>query len=1025
MKSHKQCRSIASCAGRFFLFTLLLVTAALSVRGSSLLPVSVVNTPANPPSGGSSDSFSPIISDDGRYVLFASLANNLALLNVPNPAPAPVPPVLSVFLRDRLNQTTRLVSVSLDGAGGGNGDSMPRGISTNGQYVLFESAASNLVAGDTNDLSDVFVRDVVNNVTALVSVNTNGAIGSGSSRSAAMTPDGGYVAFVSSANDLIPGDTNGIPDVFVRDLQTGTTTLASVGARSTTGGSSELPLITPQGRYVAFYSTATNLVAGVTNTGEIFVRDLLAGTTVWASTNSHAIMKALLNNSNAISCNFEISDNGQFVAFEACPLSSGVARAAVQGLLLRQNLATGATDIVNTNVLGITSGWELTTHNLDLTPDGRFIAFIANIYPNGSTTAVWDGQSNTTVVASLDLAQTVRTNSICDWPDMTPDGRFVVFISNATNLTANPVVNGFHVYLRDLQTGTTALIDGDTNGVGSTSNVMTFPVLSDDGSVVVFEAPDGNLAANDNNRACDIFVRNTTAAATELISVGLPGLPSLAANGSSLLPRACLSANGRFIAFESEADNLGFNDTNGVRDVYVHDFENGSNILVSANTNGIAANGLSKDAVISGNGRFVAFTSVATDLIPSDPTNTSDVFLRDLETGSTMLVSVNAAGSGPGNNESHSPALSEDGRYVMFSSRAGNLVSGTVSNVNGNLFWRDMLAGTNRPLTTFPPSTATTYTFLSAGMTPDGNRVLYGYVFNTTTAYVYVWDADLNQNIYTNTAPAAAIYGTTISPDGRRVVIHRQKEVAIIDLDTSAQFLITNSTTHARSQFSADSRFVAYVASSNLIYLYDFSTTSNLAVSAGANGTADSPTISPNGRFVAYRSAASNLVTGDTNGVPDIFVFDQLTGKTSLVTICPIGGRPANGRSFGPVFGRDGQTLLWQSWATDLAGQTFNQCANLFALHAFGTNTSSESTSPTISAFWLTALSGFGSSASAAGIGWSTVPGLNYLIQFRDSLNPASSWQNLIGAPTLIGTQGFLFDTTLDATQRYYRLVGF
>src|SRR5208282_6674602 len=135
-----------------------------------------------------------------------------------NLVPPTMPPVMNIDLRDRQQQTTTLVSVSLDGTGAGNGDSIPAGISTNGQFALFESAANNLVAGDTNGVNDVFVRDLVASVTTLVSVSTNGGAANGVSRSSVMTPDGRYVAFVSAASNLTPGDTNGIPDVFVRDL---------------------------------------------------------------------------------------------------------------------------------------------------------------------------------------------------------------------------------------------------------------------------------------------------------------------------------------------------------------------------------------------------------------------------------------------------------------------------------------------------------------------------------------------------------------------------------------------------------------------------------------------------------------------------------------------------------------------------------------------------------------------------------------------------------------------------------------
>ena len=112
----------------------------------------------------------PIVSADGRYVLFASTANNLALMTNDATMTAPTLPTLNVFLRDQASNTTTLVSVNLTGTGGGNGTSMPFGISTNGQFVLFESIASNLIANDTNNAQNIFVRDVVNGTTTLVSV---------------------------------------------------------------------------------------------------------------------------------------------------------------------------------------------------------------------------------------------------------------------------------------------------------------------------------------------------------------------------------------------------------------------------------------------------------------------------------------------------------------------------------------------------------------------------------------------------------------------------------------------------------------------------------------------------------------------------------------------------------------------------------------------------------------------------------------------------------------------------------------
>ena len=219
-----------------------------------------------------------MMSADGRFVLFASTANNLLLNSNNMPIPARFPASLNVFLRDRTKQTTALVSVNLSGSAGGNGDSLPVDLSEDGRFALFESSASDLIPGDTNQAADIFVRDLVSDSTVLVSVSVDGGVGNGTSRSPAMTPDGRWVAFVSAANDLVPDDTNGFPDVFVRDLQAGTTALVTAGAQRrppSLGQSSESPQITPDGRYVAFYSTATNLVTGVPVNGDVYVRDLV------------------------------------------------------------------------------------------------------------------------------------------------------------------------------------------------------------------------------------------------------------------------------------------------------------------------------------------------------------------------------------------------------------------------------------------------------------------------------------------------------------------------------------------------------------------------------------------------------------------------------------------------------------------------------------------------------------------------------------------------------------------------------
>src|SRR3989442_8590152 len=145
--------------------------------------VSVPDPSQSAPAGGNGSSGAAILSADGRYVLFASAANNLLLWNSNSPMPALPAPRLNVFLRDRTNGTTSLVSSNFLGNGGGNGDSLPRDLSTNGRYALFESSATDLVPNDTNNFSDLFLRDLLTGTTMLVNVSTNGGMANGASRS--------------------------------------------------------------------------------------------------------------------------------------------------------------------------------------------------------------------------------------------------------------------------------------------------------------------------------------------------------------------------------------------------------------------------------------------------------------------------------------------------------------------------------------------------------------------------------------------------------------------------------------------------------------------------------------------------------------------------------------------------------------------------------------------------------------------------------------------------------------------------
>jgi Tol biopolymer transport system component len=976
--------------------------------------VTRLNPGSPPPAGGNGDSCLPVLSREGRFVLFASTANNLVLLSNGTPMSAMVPARFNVFLRDRPNQSTTLVSVNLTGTGGGNGDSLPVALSTNGQLALFESSASDLVAGDTNNASDIFLRDLVNGTTLLVSASTNGAPGNGASRSAAMTPDGQFVAFVSEATNLVAGDANRIADVFMRDVQAAVTTLVSVGARSTNatailpGGSSESPEITPDGRFVAFSSTATNLVPGVSSTEDIYVRDVLAGTTIWASSGMRANLQSVTGKTNGVCYNLAVSDDGKFVAYQASvsPLPS----LTYSGIILRYGLDTGVTDLVHTNAA--TSMFQADeTRNLDLTTDGRFVAFTANTNGVQGTTMciqVWDANSGMLTLGSGDLSGEVPTGSLSMRPVLDSTGRYVAFLSNA-GLTTNPPASGWHLYVRDLASAATTLLDADTNGTGSALGPNSVPCLSADGRFTAFECADGNLVATDNNHNLDVFVRDLAPGTNDLISASHPALAATAPNGPSFVTPLSSSADGRFIAFASEADNLVANDTNGFRDVFVRDLATNATVLVSADPFGLPGNGISFEPVISGDGRVVAFTSSATNLVAGDTNKATDIFVRDLQTRTTTLASAKAGSAGPANKSSYAPALSADGRWLLFHSQATDLASGTFTGTD-NLFLRDLQTGTNYALTTAGGT--------NAAMTPDGRFVAFFGKISTTAAGLYVWDSALAKRVYTNTA--TGVLGVAISPDGNRLAYVTASQLAASDRAANTSWTVASLATGSRTapRFSADGRWLAFAytkttGATNQVYLNDLQTRTEYLAShatnsaSGGNASSDRPEISPDGRFVAYRTYSSDVVPGASGATRQIVLYDRLSDANSLVTASRFTGAGGSDFSMSAGFSADGQTLLVQSWASDLAAGDANRTGDVFA-YTILTAVILPSATP----------------GQGPWISWPFVPGNNYRVQFKNNLHEPD-WQELTGSITNVGVKGFQQDSSPVGTQRFYRINAF
>jgi Tol biopolymer transport system component len=357
---------------------------------------------------------------------------------------------------------------------------------------VFTSYATNLVAGDTNGQRDVFVRDAVSGRTALVSVGAGGVPGNGESREPSISADGRYVAFNSSASNLVAGDTNTSLDVFVRDLKTGRTTLISAGRTGPADGDSWEPEISADGRHVAFTSSATNLVAGDTNaTQDVFVRDLTVRRTERVSLTADGKQIDIFSSSPAI------SGDGRLVAFTTQALTTP--SAVDLPVYVRDRKAKTTRDV-----------------SLGTTADPRSI-IVETAYPTFSA-----------------------------------DGRYLAFtVISWLGVGVDPIPN---VWLRDLRTNRLQLISADSQGRPSTTVGPVFRTgVSADGRYVTFGTP-AILTATDQGNLSDVFRLDRTTGARVWITRDQDQTDPFGGRVGSVGP--AISTDGQHLAFDSDDQNL-------------------------------------------------------------------------------------------------------------------------------------------------------------------------------------------------------------------------------------------------------------------------------------------------------------------------------------------------------------------------------------------------------------------------------------------------------------------------------------
>ncbi len=405
---------------------------------------------------------------------------------------------------------------------------------------------------------------------------------------------------------------------------------------------------------------------------------------------------------------------------------------------------------------------------------------------------------------------------------------------------------------------------------GEATGASYSPAVSGNGRYVVFASDAPNLVTRDTNAVRDIFVRDSRTGKTVRVSVSSRGAQANAAsspNSLDLVAGPSISADGRFVAFASDASNLVAGDTNGTEDVFVHDLKTRRTVRVSVTSRGAQANGASLQPAISANGRFVAFVSSATNLAHGTGAETN-VYVSDLKTRSTRVISASSTGT-VGNNASLRPAISADGRLVAFESFATNLVAGD-SNATLDVFVRDLHTSTTQRISlssTRVQGNAPSYTGLQASFSENDRFV----VFYSLASNLTQGDTNRSFDVFMRDLNRHTTTRVRVGTDGEQ----GDNDSFLPSISANAGLIAFESTAGNLAAGSAP-------ATDN-VHLRDRRSHRTLRLNRSSGGALNDfqqqyehASISSDGRFVTFASLAANLVPRDTNGSEDVFVHGPL-----------------------------------------------------------------------------------------------------------------------------------------------------
>jgi Tol biopolymer transport system component len=623
-----------------------------------------------------------------------------------------------IFVYDAVSAAIERVSVANDGSEQNSDADYGYDISADGRYVVFASLATNLVAGATAE--QVYIRDRQVQTTTLVSINTSGAPGAGNSYRPRMSGDGHYVTFISCGHDLVAGDTSTVCNIYRRDLWVGGTEIVSLGmGGSAANGDSLTASSSTDGRFVAFRSSATNLVAGDTNGhSDIFVRDMTLQSTVRASVSNAG---AQLAHGGGQLVGQSISGDGRFVLFYTVDVASAASDTNLQPDVYERDLVNNTTTLISVTPLG--GAGDADSYPLAIAANGTVLFHSDSddlaagsqsdlyLYTPGSVPAV---------SALLQTAPFVFT----DFAGALSAYGNVAFFNTYGLFPSDTIISQDYSLQIGAPASLTEISASPASYVAAVADNDSYepalfgggPTISADGRFVAFTSFASNLVAADTNAVADVFVRDrVTQATTRISTTGTHAQSSAASSGP------VISADGRYITFTSDAE-LASPDNNFTSDVYRYDRLDYTLAVASVNGAGQIGNSSSDSPSVSDDGNVIAFRSSATNLVAGEVAQHSYVFVRDVAANSTQRVSIGVGGAEP-NGDSDQPVVSGDGNVVCFESIASNLVTGVSGQ---HLYIYDRNAGTTEQIDVGPSGVQPDVELASCGgLSRDGRYAVF------------------------------------------------------------------------------------------------------------------------------------------------------------------------------------------------------------------------------------------------------------------------------------------------------------